>query len=272
MKTAENKKHLLEAIVLWNRCVGTAYFRMGIKCPHVFQAAFPGQFVMVRPKHQTQPVLRRPFSIHNQIRIKGRVDGFEILYKVIGVGTEKLSLCRKGDTIDVLGPLGKGFSRYQDTGDVYLAAGGIGVAPFIFLANDLLRWGVEGSRITLFLGGQSKKDLLGLNTFERLGIGLQVATDDGSAGVQGLVSMPLEEAIQTKKPDILYACGPVAMLQKVAMMANAYDVRCEISIETMMACGMGACLGCAVENHVSDKKYLHACIDGPVFDAGDIRL
>jgi dihydroorotate dehydrogenase electron transfer subunit len=272
MKTAEHKKHLLEANVVWNRCVGAAYYHMGIKCPHVFQTAFPGQFVMVRPKLHAQPLLRRPFSIHNLIRTKDRVDGFEILYKVIGVGTEKLSLCRKGDTIDVLGPLGKGFSRCQDTGDVYLAAGGIGVAPFNFLANDLLRWGVEGSRITLFLGGQSKQDLLGLNTFERLGIGLQVATDDGSAGVQGLVTLPLEEAIQTKKPGILYACGPVAMLKKVTMISKAYDVRCEISIEAMMACGMGACLGCAVENHLSDKKYLHACVDGPVFDAKDILL
>jgi dihydroorotate dehydrogenase electron transfer subunit len=82
----------------------------------------------------------------------------------------------------------------------------------------------------------------------------------------------LEKAIQTKKPDILYACGPMAMLKKVAMISSVYDVHCEISIEAMMACGMGACLGCAVENRLTGKKYFHACIDGPVFDAGDIRL
>jgi dihydroorotate dehydrogenase electron transfer subunit len=272
MKIAENKKQLFEAAVLWNRRVGAAYYRMGIKCPYGFQAAFPGQFVMVRPKLNTQPLLRRPFSIHDLIGAKDCVDGFEILYKVIGPGTEKLASCRKGDMVNVLGPLGKGFSTCHDAGNIYMAAGGIGVAPFNFLLNELLRRGVEGSRITLFLGGRSNKDLLGLKTFERLGIGLQLATDDGSAGVRGLVTVPLEKAIQAKKPDILYACGPVAMLKEVAMISRTYNVHCEISIEAMMACGMGACLGCAVENRRSEKKYLHACIDGPVFDSRDIGL
>jgi dihydroorotate dehydrogenase electron transfer subunit len=272
MKTVENKKHLFDATVLWNRHMGAAYYRMGVKCLQAFQAASPGQFVMVRPKLQAQPLLRRPFSIHDLIRSKGHVDGFEILYKVIGLGTEKLSLCNKGDTIGILGPLGKGFSRYSDAGDIYMAAGGIGVAPFMFLSQELLRRGVDGSRITLFLGGRSSKDLLDLKTFERLGIDLQLVTDDGSAGVRGLVTLPLEKAIQAKMPGILYACGPVAMLKKVAMISKAYDVHCEVSIEAMMACGMGACLGCAVENRLTEMKYLHACIDGPVFDVRDIHL
>jgi dihydroorotate dehydrogenase electron transfer subunit len=245
---------------------------MGIQSPHYFQAALPGQFVMVRPKLHDQPFLRRPFSIHNLIRVKSRVDGFEILYKVVGKGTEKLSLCRKGDAIDVLGPLGNGFSHPDDSKDIYLVAGGIGVAPFTLLVIHLLGCGVENSQLTLFLGGRSDNDLLGLETFKSLGIGLQIATDDGSVGIHGLVTESLEKAIRAKKPDMLYGCGPVPMLKKVMMISDTYNVRCEISIETMMACGMGACLGCAVENRLSRKKYLHACIDGPVFNAKDIRL
>ena len=272
MKTNEKHKHLFEADILWNCREADAYYRMGIQSAHRFETASPGQFVMVRPKRHTQPLLRRPFSIHNLIRMENRIHGFEILYKVVGVGTEKLSVCRKGDTIDILGPLGKGFSYDNDIKHVYMVAGGIGVAPFNFLASHLLGAGVENSRLTLFLGGRSSRDLLGLKTFERLGIGLQTATDDGSAGVHGLVTMPLEEAIQAKKPDILYACGPVPMLKKVMTISDTYHVPCQISIEAMMACGMGACLGCAVDKRLPQKKYLHACIDGPVFDTKDIRL
>jgi dihydroorotate dehydrogenase electron transfer subunit len=272
MLSSEPKKHLFEADVLWNYREAEAYYRMGVQSPQILKTASPGQFVMVRPKFHAEPLLRRPFSIHNLIQTKNRIQGFEMLYKVVGVGTEKLSLCRKGDTIDILGPLGKGFSHDNAIKDVYMVAGGIGVAPFIFLANHLLRCGVKNSQLTLFLGGRSSKDLLALNRFERLGIVVQTATDDGSAGVHGLVTMPLEKALQTQKPDILYACGPVPMMKKVMAISDTYHVRCQISIEAMMACGMGACLGCAVEDRQSQKKYLHACIDGPVFDSRQIRL
>jgi dihydroorotate dehydrogenase electron transfer subunit len=272
MMIAENKKNLVEAAVGWNRRAGAGYRRMGIQCPHIFQTALPGQFVMIRPKLQVHPLLRRPFSIHDLLQENGRVFGFELLFKVIGAGTEKLAMCQPGDSVDVLGPLGSGFSILNGAGSVYMAAGGIGVAPFVFLSKVLLQSGVDPSRITLFLGGRSIHDLLCQKTFKTMGLQVCTATDDGSAGEKGLVTALLEKAVRMKKPDILYACGPVPMLKAVKALSAGHDLRCEISIETMMACGMGACLGCAVESRAAEKKYLHACIDGPVFAAEDIHL
>jgi dihydroorotate dehydrogenase electron transfer subunit len=272
MKTGGKTKHLAEAVILWNLRAGGACYRMGIGCHPTFETAEPGQFVMIRLQSHAEPLLRRPFSIHDLIWENNRISGIEILYKVIGTGTEKLAGCRKGDVVDILGPLGNGFSLVDPPGSVFMAAGGIGVAPFLFLSKTLLKQGVDASRIVLFFGGRSTGDLAGLKSFEKLGITIQPATEDGSTGVKGMVTVPLVSAIRATKPDILYACGPVPMLKTVTSLSADHDVRCEISIETMMACGMGACLGCAVESRRTGKRYLHACVDGPVFDARQIIL
>ena len=258
--------------ILSNREICPGYFRMRIACDQVYQDAVPGQFVMVRLVGQASPLLRRPFSIHDLIMEGERVTGFDILYKIIGTGTEALSLSRAGDIVDVLGPLGRGFSTRGDFGHVHMVAGGIGVAPFVFLINHLMRQGLSSSQITLFVGGRSCGDLLCLEIFERLGIQLKVTTDDGSAGSQCVVTQPLGEALRQQKPKMLFACGPMPMLREVMAISKKDGIPCQVSIETMMACGMGACLGCAVEKRDSKEKYLHACMDGPVFEAGQIML
>ncbi len=258
--------------ILSNQEICPGYYRMRIACGQAYQDALPGQFVMVRLAKQVSPLLRRPFSIHDLIMEGKRVIGFDILYKRIGSGTEVLSMSHSGDRADVLGPLGRGFSTRGNFRRVHMVAGGIGVAPFVFLIKHLMRQGLTRSQLTLFMGGRSCEDLLCLDIFERLGIPLTVTTDDGSAGSQCVVTQPLEEALRQEKPEILFACGPIPMLREVIAISRKEGIPCQISIETMMACGMGACLGCAVENRDSKEKYLHACIDGPVFDAGRIRI
>ena len=258
--------------ILSNREICSGYFRIRIACDQVYQDALPGQFVMVRGVGQASPLLRRPFSIHDLIMEGGRVTGFDILYKIIGKGTEALSRGRAGDMVDVLGPLGRGFSTRGDFRRVHMVAGGIGVAPLVFLAKHLMRQGLPSSQITLFIGGRSCGDLLCLEIFEHLGIQLKVTTDDGSAGSQCLITQPLAETLRQQKPEILFACGPMPMLREVMAISRKDGIPCQISIETMMACGMGACLGCAVEKRDSKEKYLHACMDGPVFEAGRIKI
>jgi len=258
--------------ILSNREICPGYFRMRIACDQVYQDAVPGQFVMVRLVGQAFPLLRRPFSIHDLIMEGERVAGFDILYKIIGAGTEALSMSRAGDIVDVLGPLGRGFSTRGDFSHVHMVAGGIGVAPFVFLINHLMRQGFSSSKITLFVGGRSCGDLLCLEIFERLGIQLKVTTDDGSAGSQCVVTQPLGVALRQRKPKMLFACGPMPMLREVMAISKKDGIPCQVSIETMMACGMGACLGCAVEKRDSKEKYLHACMDGPVFEAGRIKI
>ena len=258
--------------ILSNREICPGYFRVRIACNQVYQDAVPGQFVMIRLVGQTSPLLRRPFSIHDLVMEGERVTGFDILYKIIGIGTETLSMSRAGDMVDVLGPLGRGFFTRGDFRHVHMVAGGIGVAPLVFLANHLMRQGLSGSQITLFIGGRSCGDLLCLEIFERLGIQLKITTDDGSAGNQCLVTQPLAETLRQQKPEILFACGPMPMLREVVAISRKDGIPCQVSIETMMACGMGACLGCAVEKRDSKEKYLHACMDGPVFEAEQIEI
>ena len=258
--------------ILSNREICPGYFRVRIACDQVYQDAIPGQFVMIRLVGRTSPLLRRPFSIHDLIMEGGRVTGFDILYKIIGTGTEALSTSRAGDRVDVLGPLGRGFSTRGDFRRVHMVAGGIGVAPLVFLANHLMRQGLSGSQITLFIGGRSCGDLLCLEIFERLGIQVTVTTDDGSAGSQCLVTQPLAKTLRQQKPEVLFACGPMPMLREVVAISRKDGIPCQVSIETMMACGMGACLGCAVEKRDAKEEYLHACMDGPVFEAGRIEI
>jgi len=260
------------ARVLWNEKVSDTCRKIGLSGTRIYQEAVPGQFVMLRIPNGTVPLLRRPFSIHRRF---DRPDGdvaVEVLYKVVGEGTRALSRCKAGDFLDMLGPLGRGFRVREKFRHIYIAAGGIGVAPMLFLAEFFLEKKFEVSGVKLFLGGRTAGDLLCEDAFADLGIPVHITTDDGSRGEQGIVTQPLEEAMDNRLPDILYACGPPGMLKGVAGTAGARAIACQISIETMMACGMGACLGCAVEQKSAPDKYLHACMDGPVFDAGKIRL
>jgi dihydroorotate dehydrogenase electron transfer subunit len=253
--------------VLWNKQVGPVYYRIGLTCHRRYSNATPGQFIMLRFPDQVFPLLRRPFSIHRRIAPDKDITGIELLYKVVGEGTRKLSECQKGDVIDILGPLGNGFSFSAQYKRVYIVAGGIGVAPMLFLVSKLLENGVDPSECRIFLGGKSREDLLCKDDFAEIGVAVQVTTDDGTSGDQCFVTDPLELASKRRRPDIIYACGPMEMLNCVIHIAESNNIPCQISIETIMACGIGACLGCAVERKDNSGSYMHACLDGPVFDA-----
>ncbi len=264
--------HQQSATVLWNHIVGPNCHRLGLSCPAGFETAVPGQFIMIQSGPPLTPLLRRPFSIFGVIGTPGRPEGIEILYKALGRGTHQMAQWTPGRTVDLLGPLGRGFSVAPDTQRVYLAAGGMGVAPIRFLATRLVASGTDPTRIRFFLGGRSQEDLLCADEFRALGISVTVTTDDGSAGLQCLITDPLEEAIRQQPPDLVCACGPHGMLQCVAGITSHHGVSCQISLETMMACGMGACLGCAVPAPDRQAGYRHVCVDGPVFSVGQVDM
>ena len=259
--------------VLWNTRECSGYFRMGLGGPAACADATPGQFVMVRLPEGAGPLLRRPFSIHRLVESAGRAAGIELLFKVVGAGTRLLSRLDRNDTLDVVGPLGRGFSVPEGMTRVFLVAGGIGVAPMFFLGSALRRRGVDPAECTVFIGGGSRDDLLCVNDFFAAGMRtLQLATEDGSAGERDRVTGPLARAVRAERPDRIYACGPLPMLRAVARIAEDAGVSCEISVESTMACGVGACLGCAVGDRLRPDRYLHACMDGPVFDTRRIDL
>jgi dihydroorotate dehydrogenase electron transfer subunit len=261
-----------KARIKWNNPVGVDCFHMALTTEQMLDKVVPGQFVMVQIGSQESPLLRRPFSIFGLIRNDDPIEGIEILIKVVGKGTRRLAQMRPGESIDLLGPLGHGFRFKPNAHRIYLAAGGIGVAPIRFLASELLTRGACPGSCRLFLGGRSKQDLICRGDFKDLGIPVTVTTDDGSDGDQCLITDPLELAIQEQAPDIVYACGPHGMLACVAGIAERTRVPCQISIETIMGCGLGACLGCAVASKKDKDTYLHTCVNGPVFDAEDIIL
>jgi len=261
------------ATVLHNTRLAAAYGRIGLACGMAFARSQPGQFVMLGFPESLQPFLRRPFSIHRLIGDEGPGQGIELLYKIVGPATQRLARVPTGGSVSLLGPLGSAFALPPPgTRRVYLAAGGVGVAPLVFWAERLMRHHAPAPECRLFLGGRGREDLLCAGDFERLGIAVVPTTDDGSCGDQCLVTTPLEEAIRLAPPDLVLACGPREMLACVLGIVRPHRVACQISIETMMACGMGACLGCAVNPRKDETRFLHACLDGPVFDAEDIRL
>lgn len=267
-KTVQETARVIENAI---ECAG--HFRLGLATQGHYADALPGQFVMVRMPGRLSPLLGRPFSIHRKIEENGGFTGIQILYKVVGEGTELLTGLRAGDRVELLGPLGNGFTLPEGARRVFIAAGGIGVAPVYFLVRHLLENGIARDGCTLFLGGQSENDLLCIDDFMNVGVeSLHFTTDDGSFGERALVTAPLVRALEEKAPDIIYACGPHPMLRAVAEIAEARNIPCQISIESRMACGVGACLGCAVRPRGAEGGYRHVCSDGPVFDARSVLL
>lgn len=256
-----------DSVVLWNRPEAPGYVRLGLACDVGFDLAKPGQFVMVRIGSAVDPLLRRPFSLLGLIHAQNRVTGIEIFFKVVGKGTDRLSRCKTGDRLSVIGPLGNAFLVPDTCRRLILVAGGIGVPPIRFLAHTLLEQEDRFSRCLVFIGGRSKDDLVCLTDFDLPGFLLDISTDDGSRGNIGVVTRSLEKALADEPADLICACGPHAMLRGVAKSAMKRNIPCQVSIEAMMACGMGACLGCAVAVRDDDARYRHVCMDGPVFDA-----
>jgi dihydroorotate dehydrogenase electron transfer subunit len=254
-----------------NTMIAPAHFAMGLSCEKPYENARPGQFVMVQIPQVDDLVLRRPFSICRLAYEGNRFRGITLLYRVVGKGTSKLAQLKEGDILDVLGPLGRGFDIPENIQSAFIVAGGIGIAPLLFLLSELGEKNHILKSISVFLGARSKDEILCRGEIEKMaekGVVLHVTTDDGSLGEKNLITGPLEKCLEEKPPEMLYACGPLAMLKKVAQLAVRSGIRCQISMETLMACGMGACLGCAVNNAKHPNQYDHVCMDGPVFDLG----
>jgi dihydroorotate dehydrogenase electron transfer subunit len=260
------------AQVLYNRQVAPDCYKLGLACKG-YETAAPGQFVMLQVSDGHTPLLRRPFSIHGLLtETDGPGAGIEVLYKVVGTGTRILSKTPSGQTVDLLGPLGNAFLQEPPGSRIFLVGGGIGVPPLVFLARTLKARGFDMSQCHMFLGGRSKADLLCREDFEALGMALHITTDDGSEGDQCLITHPVEQEAGSTPPDIIYACGPLPMLACLAGISRTKGIRCQISIESMMACGIGACLGCAVEKIGDADTYWHVCKDGPVFEVDQVAL
>jgi len=244
-------------------------FRLTLMAPKIAQEAQPGQFVMVQTAAGLDPLLRRPFSIH-QVAAAGTV---QILFKVVGRGTQLLSQFRQGDTLSIIGPFGKGFALPHpgEEKNICLVGGGMGIAPMLFLAKRLLRASTGGGRLLALLGARTGSEIAVLqDDFAHLGIETAIATDDGSSGHHGLVTQLMLQAMEPGEEWQVLTCGPYPMMRGVVEICQGMQWPCQVSLETMMACGMGACLGCAITNPKDLSGYLHVCKDGPVFEMSEV--
>ena len=246
--------------------LGCDIFRLTVMAPQIADEARPGQFVMVQAAAGLDPLLRRPFSIH-QVSGNGTV---QILFKVVGRGTKMLAETKKGDLLSIFGPLGKGFNLAKPGENICLIGGGMGIAPLMFLAKWLLRSGFSGNLVTL-LGARTAAEVSHLkDDFIHLGITPIIATDDGSVGHHGLVTQLMLKQMDPGEEWQVLTCGPYPMMRGVAEICQGINWPCQVSMETMMACGMGACLGCAISKPNDLHSYQHVCKDGPVFDMSEI--
>jgi dihydroorotate dehydrogenase electron transfer subunit len=270
-------KHQEAAQLLEHEAVAHQTYRMKLHSPTIAGDAQAGQFLMLQVRDGNDPLLRRPFSFHRIQREQGAV---EILYRVVGRGTWLMSQMEPGSTISLLGPLGNGFDLTPSgAGPVFLAAGGIGIAPLKELTARLLAGSSRnaGEDIHLFYGARTAAELLDAGYLAAPGLRIHWSTDDGTVGFRGYVTQVIEQVVRDEgvRPTRLYACGPLAMQYRLGLWALREGVDTQLSLESLMACGFGACLGCALpaanHDHPSSDHYLHVCKDGPIFSAGSIQ-
>ena len=245
-------------------------FKLTLSSSLVSRKAKPGNFVHIKVGSNDYPLLRRAFSIHT---IEKDNESFQILFNVVGKGTEILSRKSAGDTLDILGPVGNSFSLSEKSKEIMLVAGGMGIAPLWFLFTHLIKRSHK-NKLTFFLGAKSKPELLYAEKLKSTGVELVIATDDGSMGRKGLVTEVFLNEIKKRKYDLqklaVYSCGPQMMLKRMSEITKRFDLFCQISLETHMACGVGACWGCVVK--LKDGTYKRVCVDGPVFDGREVNL
>lgn len=262
----------MRATIAFNRPISGAYVHLGLTTP-AFPAAFrAGEFVMVRAPWVEDPFLPRAFSIYRITRQGDSPPVVEILYKVLGKGTQQLARMEPPQEVEILGPLGNAFALPADGTRPVLVAGGIGVPPIAALATQMSREPRAETRVEVFLGGKTHEDILCVKDFEEAGAGIHITTEDGSLGTRGLITdllRPLLLALDAPRPTT-YACGPPGMLAAVARLAEERAVPCQVSVEANMACGFGACMGCAIEVRGDVRAYKLVCKDGPVFDSREI--
>lgn len=251
---------LLERVtVVSNDRVAEGVGLIALRAPRIASSVRPGQFVHLRIETGADFILRRPFSVHGT-----RGGAVEVLYQVLGRGTRELARKVPGDVMDAVGPLGHGWDIPEGASHALLVGGGLGAAPLAMLADRLAECGIA---VTVALGAPCEERLMARERFERVARRVELATDDGTAGMRGFVTLASERLIAEDRPDVVYVCGPEVMARAVAGQAAAAGVPCQVSLERLMGCGIGACFSCVVTTTDGRKR---ACVDGPVFDAEEV--
>lgn len=245
--------------VISNRKLCPKFYCLAFEAPSVARKVKPGQFVHLRTAEGFEPFFRRPFSVYRSLK------HVEIFYEAVGPGTRLLAEKKKGDAIDVVGPVGTPFTLPpRNIKQVVMVAGGIGIAPFLALTDVLKKRTLE---LILLYGGRTKDHVYPMKEFKANGCKVFVTTDDGSAGVKGRVSHLFSKIDCHPQTTMMYTCGPRAMMKAVQDFAREKKLKGEAACEEVMACALGACLGCSIK---TTSGYKTVCYEGPVFDLQEV--
>ena len=250
------KKVAIDAKVISQQALYDHVFKLVVEAPEVAERAEAGQFVQLRIVNGSC-LLRRPVGIDDADKDKGTV---AFIYRVVGKGTTALSQLKAGNTINVLGPLGHGFDTKAKK--PLIVGGGMGLSPVLFYAAAM-----EG-KADVLMGGKTAGELFWQDLFTGKVQDIFCTTDDGSLGTKGFTTTLLPELLAKKDYDLVVACGPEIMMKGIAKIAKEHGVRCQVSLEKRMGCGLGACLSCSIDTTDGQRKKV--CKDGPVFEAGEV--
>ncbi len=250
-------KTIASARAIGQRVLNSTTKLIDVYAPEIAAQAVPGQFVNVRVCKNTAPLLRRPFGVAGVHREQGT---FTMIYRIIGEATHILADVCTGDVLSIVGPLGKGFDMSAQK--PLLVGGGLGLAPLLFLADEF-----GGGRSDILMGGRTEDELFWTKLYDDLCAKMYLTTDDGSAGTKGTVMALLPQLLEEGGYDCIYVCGPGPMMKAVAGACLEAGVKCQVSLERYMACGLGACLSCACEGV---GRRIKVCKDGPVFWAEEV--
>jgi len=248
-----------ESQILRNIQISADFFEASLMWDVAAGTPAPGQFLTVRVSQDSVPLLRRPFAFAGY---DSQTQTALIIYQKRGRGTEILSTKQPGEKIDVMGPIGTPFPIDDSQEKSIAAAGGIGLGPVLFLAARLKQRGIPAE----FVFGCRSKSVIP-NTTLLADAGAHICTDDGTAGFGGNIVQYMESSLKPDGHTVIYGCGPVPMLKSLCALAQSRGARVWVSLESVMACGVGACMGCAVS---ATSGYLRVCRDGPVFNGKDI--
>jgi dihydroorotate dehydrogenase electron transfer subunit len=247
-----------KSTVIENISLNTNHNLLTLSLPDGTPEPLPGQFYMIEVNRGSDPLLKRAFSLFRRT-----AEGFQVMYRIKGRGTSLLSKMKRGDTLDVLGPLGRPYPVPSGDQVPLVVAGGIGIAsvfPFLFTLKSVL-----------FYGARSGEEIFMLDDIKKMSRELFISTDDGSMGTQGTIIDVLDDYMDSNLAEVnryvVYACGPHPMLKAVSAVAASKGITAYISMEEHMACGLGACLGCVVK---TTDGYKRVCKEGPVFRSEEI--
>jgi dihydroorotate dehydrogenase electron transfer subunit len=272
------------AIITENVAVARDTYRVRFACPPIARRIVPGQFLMLRLAGLNDPLLGRPLALYDVVQVpQGQAESLDVVYLTVGKMTRHLAAMPPGESLEVWGPLGNGFSP-APTEHLVMVAGGIGQTPFLTLAREYLGLQCYGDpprtvprarQVTLCYGCRTGEYLACVDDFRRLGIDVRLSTDDGSAGHHGLVTDLVPAVVEESKwPCRIVCCGPEPMLAATQATARRLGVPCQVSLETPMACGIGICFSCVakIRDAAGRWDYRRTCVEGPIFEADDVEF